>query len=144
MGNGNGSYLYVKNWSKFQHYGNRVPRWIKLYCSILTDPKFEVLSDRDKGHLVLLWVMAALHGGSVPNDPNYLRRHLGLHHNPDLKLFINQGWLSENASTLLAQTRIDKNRIDKRESKPVDKSLGKIKISNQLPDYLYRKPNDIG
>ena len=137
MADGNGSYLYVKNWSKFQHYKNRSPTWIKLYCSILTDPVFEALSERNKAHLILLWVMAARWGGMLPADPKYLRRHLGLHSNPDLKLFINQGWLSENASTMLAQRREEKNREEKKGQKPVDKSIGK-----RLPDYLYKPPSE--
>ena len=140
MAEGNGAYLYVKNWSKFQHYKNRSPTWIKLYCSILTDPQFEGLPDHHKAHLILIWLMAARYGGMVPNDPKYLRRHLGLHSRPNVKLFINQGWLSENASNVLAQRREEEIREEKKGQKPVDKSLERSKIKGHLPDYLYKLP----
>jgi len=136
MSEGNGSYLYVKNWSKFQHYKHRSPRWIKLHRDILQDYNFRKLTDSQRLGLVLIWVLAANHDGLIPNDPNYLRVMLGLKHSPDLKTLINQGWLSENASDMLAQSRVEKSRVEKKGQKPVDKS----RIEERLPDYLYKRP----
>ena len=86
-------YLKVKNWSKFQHYKTRNPPWIKLYRDITSDYGFNALSDVDKCHLMLIWCEAASHNGEVPHDAKYLRRRLSLKSNPDLNLFINNGWL---------------------------------------------------
>lgn len=145
MSNGNGSYLYVKNWSKFQHYKHRSPPWIKLYRNLFSDPAYRKLKDREKLQLISIWLLAATHDGAVPNDAAYVRVMTGLKHSPDLKTLINQVWLSENASTMLAQrqSRVEKRREE--ESKPVDKSLENVKgsIAKHLPNFLYRKATDV-
>ena len=147
MADGNGAYLHVKNWSRFQHYKQRDPAWIKLHKSLLADYRFGQLSDRDKCHLVLLWLEASWHEGAIPNDPSYLRRRLALHSNPNLKLFINQGFLLENASINGYQpastSREEKIREEKIDQKPVDKSLERTKIGNQLPAYLYKQSTEL-
>ena len=138
MANGNGSYLYVKNWAKFQHYKHRSPPWIKLYRNLFSDPAYRKLKDRQKLQLISIWLLASTHDGAVPNDAAYVRVMTGLKHSPDLKTLINQGWLTENASNMLVQrqSRVEKSREE--ESKPVDKSIGNV--GAKLPDYLYKKP----
>ena len=112
-----GGYLRVKNWAKFQHYKHRAPTWIKLYQSILTDYQFQALPDQAKLHLILIWLFASNHDGMVPNQPNFLRRALGLRRAPNLKMLINQGFLVESASTALAScyqnARPEKSRVEK-------------------------------
>ena len=119
-------YLKVKNWTKFQHYKTRNPPWIKLYRSLLTDYQFCALSDRDKGHLILLWVWAAGADGCLPRDAAWLRRRLGLHSDPNLELFINQGWLIIIASINCGDVASTEKRREekKREegAEPVDNS----------------------
>lgn len=65
-------FLAVKNFSKFQHYKDRRPLWIKFYGSILDDYAFVQLPDATKAHLMLLWQVAATHGNRIPNDPKYI------------------------------------------------------------------------
>ena len=105
-------YLKVKNWTKFQHYKLRNPPWIKLHRSLVADYSFTQLSDTDKAHLILIWLEASNNDGAVPNDPDFLRRRLGTKRNPNLKLFINQGWLLESASTKRLHYA-EKNREEK-------------------------------
>ena len=142
-----GEWLTVKNWTLFQHYKQRNPRWIKLHQSVLDDYEFAKLPDTTKAHLVLIWIFASQHAGKVPDDPSYLRRRLMLHSEPDLETLINQGFLVRNASTMLAgckqsagteKSRIDKSRVER--SKPVDKSIGAL--LNKLA-FLYKKPTDL-
>lgn len=141
MANGNGSYLYVKNWAKFQHYKHRSPPWIKLYRNLFSDPAYRKLKDRQKLQLISIWLLASTHDGAVPNDAAYVRVMTGLKHSPDLKTLINQGWLSENASNMLEQrqSRVEKRREE--ESKPVDKSIGSL-LPERL-NFLYKKPTDL-
>ena len=131
-------YLKVKNWSKFQHYKTRNPPWIKLYRGIASDYAFCQLSDVDKCHLIMLWVEAAAHDGLVANDAAYLRRRLSLKSNPDLKLFINNGWLIENASINSGDVAsIEKRREEnKREETPKP-------ILKRLLDRPEQKPEEI-
>ena len=142
MSTGNGSYLYVKNWAKFQHYKHRSPAWIKLYRSILQDHQFRRLRDPCKLQLILIWLLASSHEGMVPNDREYLRNVLGLRRGPDLETLINQGFLSESASTMIEQrqSRVEKRREE--ESKPVDKSIGQHLRKMRDPS-LYKKPSDL-
>ena len=131
-------YLKVKNWTKFQHYKHRQPHWIKLYQSLLADYEFQRLPDPTKLHLILIWLFASTHEGLVPNDADFLRRRVGTRRSPDLKFLIKQGYLLENASLV---SREEKSREEKRESKPVDKSIGNI--GSKLPDYLYKRPDEL-
>ena len=61
----------VKNWSKFQHYKNRNPPWIRLHVEILDDYKadgtendFHALPDKDK--LTLMRNVQAFQGYRIP------------------------------------------------------------------------------
>ena len=112
-------YLKVKNWTKFQHYKHRQPHWIKLYQSLLADYEFQRLPDPTKLHLILIWLFASTHDGLVPNDADFLRRRVGTRRSPNLKFLIKQGYLLENASL---DSRVEKSRVEKSESKAVDKS----------------------
>ena len=123
MANGNGGYLHVKNWARFQHYKNRHPTWIKLYRDLLQDHSFRRLPDVVKSQLMLIWLLASSQHGLVPNDADYLKNVLGLKRKPNTKLLIEQGFLIESASTMLAQRREETEKRREEESKPVDKSL---------------------
>lgn len=49
----------VKNWSKFQHYKNRCPPWIKLQKELLDDYEFACLPIASKALAPLLWLLAS-------------------------------------------------------------------------------------
>ena len=142
-------WLRVKDWMRFQHYKVRNPPWIKLYRSLLSDYDFLALSDTEKCHLILIWLEAANHDGKVANDSPYLRRRLGLHSNPNLKLFINNGWLVESASINSEQSAMlekNKNREEKiREERPSDLDRGKqrsaVELARNLASRHLKYPN---
>jgi hypothetical protein len=58
--------LSVKNWSKFQHFKDRKPIWIKLYREILDDLEFHALDPVSAKLLVLLWLLASENEGELP------------------------------------------------------------------------------
>lgn len=97
-------FLFVKNWTKFQHYRDRDPPWIKLHKSLLDDYEFCRLQDASKLHLIMLWLYAARNNGRMPNDPEFLRNKLSLSKPPDLKLLIEKGFLivEQDASVMLS------------------------------------------
>ena len=76
----------VKNWTKFQHYNNRNPPWIKFYSECIEDFKsdgseneFHKLSDCAKLTLMLLWLLASKFKGIIPSsDENWLKHRLGI------------------------------------------------------------------
>lgn len=90
----------VKNWSKFQHYKNRNPPWIRLHVEILDDYKsdgaendFHALPDNDKLTLLLIWALASRYNGVIPSiEPAWLAVKLGID-NPSTDAIIRAGFL---------------------------------------------------
>lgn len=85
--------LKIKNWSKFQHYKDRNPPWIKLHCDIFTSEDWVMLADASKLLAVACMVIASKNNGCVPNDPHYIKRVAYLEELPNLKPLIDCGFL---------------------------------------------------
>ena len=66
-------YLRVRNFEQFQHYKERNPIWIKLYCSLLDDYEFAQLPDQTKFHAVGLMLLASRLNNKFPSDEPWLR-----------------------------------------------------------------------
>lgn len=59
--------MRIKNWSKFQHFKDRRPPWIKLYRDILDDLDWHELDARASKVLVMCWLIASEHDGNLPD-----------------------------------------------------------------------------
>lgn len=59
--------LRIKNWSKFQHFKDRKPPWIKLYRDILDDLDWHDLDPLAAKCLVMIWVIASEDDGRIPD-----------------------------------------------------------------------------
>lgn len=121
-------FLAVKNFSRFQHYKDRRPLWIKFYGAILDDYAFVQLPDATKAHLMLLWQVAATHGNRIPNDPKYIALATKARSKVNIAALLAAGFLVDAdlieetdgpASNVLADGYQDaspeKNREEKRE-----------------------------
>lgn len=66
--------LQVKNWTQYQGYQRRGPKWIKLYTSLLDDVGWITLPVAAKVVLPILWLVAATQGedGLIPAEPSLL------------------------------------------------------------------------
>ena len=51
--------MRIKNWSKFQHFKDRRPPWVKLYRDLLDDPDWHELDAEAAKILVSLWLLAS-------------------------------------------------------------------------------------
>lgn len=51
--------MKIKNWSKFQHFKDRRPLWIKLYRDLLDDRLWNDLDPLSSKVLVTLWLLAS-------------------------------------------------------------------------------------
>lgn len=60
--------MRIKNWSKFQHFKDRRPPWIKLYRDILDDLDWHELSGDDAKMLVMLWLIGSEDEGRLPDS----------------------------------------------------------------------------
>lgn len=61
----------IKDWSKFQHFKDRNPPWVKLYRDILDDPDWHELDGESAKILTMLWLIASedeTHTGTLPDD----------------------------------------------------------------------------
>jgi hypothetical protein len=89
----NAGAIKVTNWRRFQQYRDRSPKWIKVHRDILRDHKFSILNDRDKAHLMLIWVLAAELDNEIPFDEQWIRRQIGAEKPIDLEKLISLGFL---------------------------------------------------
>jgi len=93
-------YISIKNWARFQHYKDRTPPWIKLHRDLLRDYKFSCLQDASKLHLILLWLLASQMDNKIPNDPEWIKKQIGIKTNLDLKDLLNHGFILLASDTL--------------------------------------------
>ena len=81
-------YLRVRNFDASQHYKDRNPIWIKLYCSILDDYDFAQLPDETKFHAVGLMLLASRLNNKFPADEAWLRGKINAEKEINLNLLL--------------------------------------------------------
>lgn len=59
--------MKIKNWSKFQHFKDRKPPWVKLYRDVLDDMEWYELDALASKVLVMCWLIASEDEGRLPN-----------------------------------------------------------------------------
>jgi hypothetical protein len=62
--------MKIKNWSKFQHFKDRRPPWVKLYRDLLDDIEWHELDPLSSKVLVTLWLLASEDEDQEGNLPN--------------------------------------------------------------------------
>lgn len=67
----------VRALSKFQHYRNRNPLWIKLYQTYLSDPDLGSVSDGGKFFFAASILLASRYQNMIPLDPYWLWKQSG-------------------------------------------------------------------
>lgn len=60
--------MKIKNWSKFQHFKDRRPPWIKLYRDLLDDIDWHQLDPLASKVLVMCWLIASEDDGQIPDS----------------------------------------------------------------------------
>ena len=68
----------MRNWRKFQHYGNRTPPWIKTYVGLLDDKGFNSLRPGVQLMLIKTWLLASKDGGRLELDLPWISRRINL------------------------------------------------------------------
>ncbi len=81
-------YLRVRNFDALQHYKERNPTWIKLYCSILDDYDFALLPDETKFHAVGLMLLASRLNNKFPADEVWLRAKINAEKEINLEMLL--------------------------------------------------------
>ena len=60
--------MKIKNWSKFQHFKDRKPPWVKLYRDVLDDMEWYELDPLASKVLIMCWLIASEDDGRLPNS----------------------------------------------------------------------------
>jgi hypothetical protein len=60
--------MKIKNWTKFQHFKDRRPPWVKLYRDILDDLEWHELDPLAAKVLIMLWLIASENDGCIPDN----------------------------------------------------------------------------
>jgi len=60
--------MKIKNWSKFQHFKDRKPPWVKLYRDVLDDMEWYELDPLASKVLIMCWLIASEDDGCLPNS----------------------------------------------------------------------------
>lgn len=58
--------MKIKNWTKFQHFKDRKPPWVKLYRDVLDDMEWYELDPLASKVLVMCWLIASEDEGRLP------------------------------------------------------------------------------
>jgi hypothetical protein len=68
--------MMVADWDKWQTYrkDRGTPPWIKVHRNLMSNPEWALLSDKEKGQLVSIWIIAADKGGSIPANAKILMK----------------------------------------------------------------------
>lgn len=98
----------IRNWSKYQHYKDRNPPWIKLHFELLASEDWVALSDASRVLAIASMLIASRNDGYVPSDPKYLKRVAYLNSIPDFTELLGCGFLllDDDASKTLADASV--------------------------------------
>ena len=101
--------LKIANWDRWQTYrkDRGLPPWIKVHRQILRNPDWVSMTDAQKGQLVSIWVLAADHGGFIPDDARMVKRLCALHQKTtlDLDIFIKHGFIEPRDANVTPRSR---------------------------------------
>ena len=86
-------YFRVKNFEKFQFHKRENPPWIRLYCDILNDYSFSLMTDSAKSLLPFVWIIASKCRNRVPFDCDWVKNRIGLKRKPNLKELVKYGFI---------------------------------------------------
>lgn len=129
-------YLKVKNWDEWQTYrtDRGAPPWIKVHRNLMTSHKWATLSDQEKGQLVSIWIAAADHDGSIPDDCRIIQKICGLDSPPDIEKLIDIGFLERqqnNDAEVTPERRQSDAPETETETETEEPSLGALRDLHQ-------------
>lgn len=119
----------IRNWSRYQHYQNRCPPWIKLHYELLSSRDWVMLADASRVLAVASMLLASRNDGTVPADPDYVQRVAYLHEPPDFQPLVDIGFLVPlaHASTLQA----DASTLQADATKPPPRGEGETETEGE-------------
>lgn len=88
-------FFQIRNWSKYQHYKDRNPPWVKLYTSWSDDYEWSCWSDASKLLAICIVMLAGRVQNKIPMDPRWIQQRCGLQKLPDLQQLFDVQFVEE-------------------------------------------------
>jgi len=123
-------YLRVRNFDQFQHYKERNPIWIKLYCSLLDDYEFAQLADETKFHAVGLMLLASRLNNKFPDDETWLRAKINAEKRIDLEKLLEINFLEIAEMEKTGRKPAAKNQTNARKSNKTNDDSASTEFSD--------------
>jgi len=139
--------MEVANWEKWQTFrkDRGTPPWIKVYRNLLSNEQWVSLSDKEKGHLVSIWILAADKNGILSDDPSMIQRMCMLDSKPNINKFIDLGFLVVTRLPLDNQELNLCHSIDAPEKRRVEKSrVEKSRVDRVRHHFLSKYKDKVG
>ena len=110
----------VKDWSKFQHFKDRKPPWIKLYRDLLDDLEWHELDPLAAKALVAIWLIASENDGCLP-DTKKLAFRLRLTEKQTISIVSQLShWLIQDDITMISD-RYQDDSLEKEKETEIEK-----------------------
>lgn len=135
--------LHVRNWTRFQHYKDRTPPWIKLHWELLASEDWVLLDDASKLLAVVCMLIASRNEGQVPNNPDYIKRVAYLSKRPNLKPLIECGFLSEVLADASDSKQMQANDTTETETDKIKKDISSD-FDSEFDDWYQAYPRHEG
>jgi hypothetical protein len=136
-------HFQVRNWTKFQHYKNRNPPWIKLHTELLENYEFARLPDASKLLALCIWLLAARSDNRIPADPAWIQSKCNLKSKPDLQPLLDGGFIEwiqslpsaeHIASTMLADCQQSADSEERRGETEAERASAVKRPSKRVPE----------
>lgn len=117
----------IKNWTRFQHYRDRNPPWIKLHVEILASADWVMLDDASKLLMIVCMIIGAKDAGVICDDEAYFRRVAYLCKTPNFRPLIECGFLepladASNCEHVRATARPEKEKEKEAEKESISRA----------------------
>jgi hypothetical protein len=129
--------MRIKNWSKFQHFKDRRPPWVKLYRDILDDIEWHELDPLAAKVLVMLWLIASEDEGRIP-DSKTLAFRLRISEVKTKEIIIKLShWLEHNDIELISSGyQVDLPETETETEREKEKETKKKATIVACPDFV--------
>ena len=126
--------MKIKNWSKFQHFKDRKPPWVKLYRDVLDDLEWHELDPLASKVLVMCWLIASEDEGRLPNTKTLaFRLRMTEKQTLDCSNKLSH-WLEQDDIDLISEQYQSDSLETERETKKEKETKGATAIV--LPDWM--------
>lgn len=125
--------MKIKNWSKFQHFKDRRPPWIKLYRDILDDIDWHQLDPLSSKVLVMCWLIASENDGQLPDTKTLaFRLRMSEKQTSDCITKLSH-WLEQGDITVISERYQDDAPETERETEKETEKKGNSNRGTRLP-----------